>query len=121
MQGGWDVTGCDAERGAPAAVEEVREAREVGDREASGTLATGARTAGMDTLTGWGPWDGEQRNLGTHSLWSCRDVMGCCGRESCDLKDQLRKGRDCSIHQCLFCCLVHRVIVTIFLNSIYMR
>ena len=28
---------------------------------------------------------------------------------------------DCSIHQCLFCCLVYRVIVTIFLNSIYMR
>ena len=28
---------------------------------------------------------------------------------------------DCSIHQCLFYCLVHRVIVTIFLNSIYMR
>ena len=25
------------------------------------------------------------------------------------------------IHQCLFCCLVHRVIVTIFLNSMYMR
>ena len=29
--------------------------------------------------------------------------------------------KDCSIHQCLFCCLVHRVIVTIFLNSTYMR
>ena len=29
--------------------------------------------------------------------------------------------KDCSIHQCLFCCLVHMVIVTIFLNSIYMR
>ena len=29
--------------------------------------------------------------------------------------------QDWSIHQCLFCCLVHRVIVTIFLNSIYMR
>ena len=28
--------------------------------------------------------------------------------------------KDCSIHQCLFCCLIHRVIVTIFLNSIYM-
>ena len=28
--------------------------------------------------------------------------------------------KDYSIHQCLFCCLVHRVIVTIFLNSIYM-
>ena len=27
---------------------------------------------------------------------------------------------DCSIHQCLFCCLVYRVIVTIFLNFIYM-
>ena len=29
--------------------------------------------------------------------------------------------KDCSIHQCLFVCLVYRVIVTIFLNSIYMR
>ena len=29
--------------------------------------------------------------------------------------------KDCSIHQCLFCCLVYRVIVAIFLNSIYMR
>ena len=29
--------------------------------------------------------------------------------------------KNCSIHQCLFCCLVYRVIVTIFLNSIYMR
>ena len=28
---------------------------------------------------------------------------------------------DCSIHLCLFCCLAYRVIVTIFLNSIYMR
>ena len=25
--------------------------------------------------------------------------------------------KDCSIHQCLFCCLIYRVIVTIFLNS----
>ena len=28
--------------------------------------------------------------------------------------------QDCSINQCLFCCLTYRVIVTIFLNSIYM-
>ena len=28
--------------------------------------------------------------------------------------------KDCSIHLCLFCCLEYRVIVTIFLNSIYM-
>ena len=26
-----------------------------------------------------------------------------------------------SIHLCLFCCLKYRVIITIFLNSIYMR
>ena len=29
--------------------------------------------------------------------------------------------KDCSIHLCLFCCLAYRVIVTIFLNSIYIR
>ena len=29
--------------------------------------------------------------------------------------------KDCSTHQCLFCCLVYRVIIIIFLNSIYMR
>ena len=29
--------------------------------------------------------------------------------------------KDCSIHLCLFCCLAYRDIVTIFLNSIYMR
>ena len=28
--------------------------------------------------------------------------------------------KDCSIHLCLFCCLAYRVIVTIFLNFIYM-
>ena len=28
--------------------------------------------------------------------------------------------KDCSIHLCLFCCLAYRVIVSIFLNSIYM-
>ena len=28
--------------------------------------------------------------------------------------------KDCSIHLCLFCCLTYKVIVTIFLNSIYM-
>ena len=27
----------------------------------------------------------------------------------------------CSIHLCLFCCLAYRVIITIFLNSIYMH
>ena len=27
----------------------------------------------------------------------------------------------CSLHLCLFCCLTYRIIVTIFLNSIYMH
>ena len=29
--------------------------------------------------------------------------------------------KDCLIHLCFFCCLVYRVIITVFLNSIYMR
>ena len=29
--------------------------------------------------------------------------------------------KECSIHLGLFCCLAYRVIITIFLNSIYMR
>ena len=33
----------------------------------------------------------------------------------------LQSPKDCSIHQCLFCCLAYRVIIAIFLNSIYMR
>ena len=28
--------------------------------------------------------------------------------------------KDCSIHLCLFCCLAYKVVITIFLNSIYM-
>ena len=33
----------------------------------------------------------------------------------------LQSPKVCSIHLCLFCCLAYRVIVTIFLNSIYMH
>ena len=29
--------------------------------------------------------------------------------------------KDCSIHLCLFCCVIYTDIVTIFLNSIYMH
>ena len=31
-----------------------------------------------------------------------------------------RSPKDCSIHLCLFCCLAYRVIITIFLHSIYL-
>ena len=27
--------------------------------------------------------------------------------------------KDCSVHLCLFCCFAYRIIITIFLNSIY--
>ena len=30
------------------------------------------------------------------------------------------ESKNCSIYLCLFCCLAYRLIVTIFLNSIYM-
>ena len=30
-----------------------------------------------------------------------------------------QSSKDCSIHLCLFCCLTYRVIIMIFLNSIY--
>ena len=29
------------------------------------------------------------------------------------------ESKDCSIHLCLLCCLPYRVIITVFLNSIY--
>ena len=32
-----------------------------------------------------------------------------------------KSAKDYSIHLCLFCCLVYRVIIAIFLNSIYMH
>ena len=32
-----------------------------------------------------------------------------------------QSSKDCPIHLCLFCCLAYRVVVTFFLNSIYMH
>ena len=33
----------------------------------------------------------------------------------------LQSPKVCSLHLCLFCCLKNRVIITVFLNSIYIR
>ena len=33
----------------------------------------------------------------------------------------LQSPKDCSIHLCLFCCLAYSVIITMFLNSVYMH
>ena len=83
-----------------------------------------------------------QRNLVGYSPWGCKELdmtkrlphTPCLERDSSHLHKTKRPipwlspspvshrtSKDCSIHQCLFCYLIHRVIVTIFLNSIYMR
>ena len=48
-------------------------------------------------------------------------MFQCHSPKSSHLLPLPQSPKDCSIHQCLFCCLVYRVIVTIFLNSIYMH
>ena len=48
-------------------------------------------------------------------------MFQCHSPKSSHLVPLPQSPKVCSIHQCLFCCLVYRVIVTIFLNSIYMH
>ena len=48
-------------------------------------------------------------------------MFQCYSPKSCHPLPLPQSPKDCSIHLCLFCCLAYRVIVTIFLNSIYMR
>ena len=48
-------------------------------------------------------------------------MFQCHSPKSSNPLPLLQSPKDCSIHLCLFCCLTYRVIVTIFLNSIYMR
>ena len=45
-------------------------------------------------------------------------IFQCHSPKSCYPFPLPQSPKDCSIHQCLFCCLVYWVIVTIFLNSI---
>ena len=47
-------------------------------------------------------------------------MIQCCSLRSSH-PCLLQSPKDCSLHLCLFCCLAYRVIVTIFLNSIYMH
>ena len=48
-------------------------------------------------------------------------MFQCHSPKSSHPRPLLQSPKDCSIHLCLFCCLAYRVIVTIFLNSIYMH
>ena len=49
------------------------------------------------------------------------DMFQCHSPKSSHPLPLPQSPKDCSIHLCLFCCLAYRVIVTIFLNSIYMH
>ena len=48
-------------------------------------------------------------------------MFQCHSPKSSHARPLPQSPKDCSIHLCLFCCLAYRVIVTIFLNSIYMH
>ena len=47
-------------------------------------------------------------------------MFQCCSLKSSHPRPLPQSPKDCSIHLCLSCCLAYRVIITIFLNSIYM-
>ena len=48
-------------------------------------------------------------------------MFQCYSPKSSHPRPLPQSSKDCSIHLCLFCYLAYRVIVTIFLNSIYMH
>ena len=48
-------------------------------------------------------------------------MFQCCSLKSSHPRLLPHSPKVCSLYLCLFCCLVYRVIVTVFLNSIYMH
>ena len=48
-------------------------------------------------------------------------MFQCYSLKSSHPRHLPQSAKDCSIYLCLFCCLAYRVIITIFLNSIYMH
>ena len=48
-------------------------------------------------------------------------MLQCHSPKSSHPRPLPQSPKDCPIHLCLFCCLAYRVIITIFLNFIYMR
>ena len=48
-------------------------------------------------------------------------MFQCCSLKSSHPCLLPQSAKVCSLHLCLFCCLAYKVIVTIFLNSIYMH
>ena len=48
-------------------------------------------------------------------------MFQCHSLKSSDPRPLPQSPKDCSLHLCLFCYLAYRIIITIFLNSIYMH
>ena len=48
-------------------------------------------------------------------------MFQCCSLKSSHPPLLPHSPNICSLHLCLFCCLVYRIITTVFLNSIYMH
>ena len=48
-------------------------------------------------------------------------MFQCCSLKSSHPCLPPQSTKVCSLHLCLFCCLAYRVIITFFLNSIYMH
>ena len=60
-------------------------------------------------------------NLGWWSVWPLMIYMfWCCSLRSSHPRLLPQSPKICSVHLCLFFCFAYRVIITIFLNSIYM-
>ena len=66
----------------------------------------------------------------TYEFWGCSleglmlklklQYFGHLTQRTDSLEPLPQSPKDCSVHLCLFSCLAYRVIITIFLNSIYM-
>ena len=59
--------------------------------------------------------------ISVHQPQASSIMFQCHSPKSSHLLPLPQSPKDCSIHLSLFCCLTYRVIVIIFLNSIYMR
>ena len=62
-----------------------------------------------------------------HQTWTCNSfhiwyyTFQCHSPKSSHPLPLPQSLKDCSIHLCFFCCLAYTVIITIFLNFLYMR
>ena len=78
-------------------------------------------------LSGSSPWTSPkhpvsciEHRLAIHFLQNSIHMFQCHSPKSSHPLPLPQSPKVCSLHLCLFCCLTYRVIINIFLNSIYM-